>query len=91
MEGDRTETVVDAGDTTRTDEVTAGRTGRGVGPRVRGGVAEVSEVTRTGSAVPASDTPSGMTPRPGVLVSTQGSTPTGGGHPPGGPAIGTRA
>jgi hypothetical protein len=40
------ETVVDAGDTTRTYEVVVGRAGRRVETAVRRGVVEVSEVTR---------------------------------------------
>jgi hypothetical protein len=51
MKGDRVEIVVDAGDTTRTYEVTAGRAGRRVETAVRRGVVEVSEVTRSGSVV----------------------------------------
>jgi len=51
MKGDRVEIVVDAGDTTRTYEVTASRAGRRVETAVRRGVVEVSEVTRTGTPV----------------------------------------
>ncbi|MEV1067267.1 hypothetical protein [Streptomyces sp. NPDC050263] len=51
MKGDRVEIVVDAGDTTRTYEVTASRAGRRVESAVRRGVVEVSEVTRTGTPV----------------------------------------
>lgn len=51
MKGDRVEIVVDAGDTTRTYEVVASRAGRRVETAVRRGVVEVSEVTRTGTAV----------------------------------------
>lgn len=51
MKGDRVEIVVDAGDTTRTYEVTATRAGRRVETAVRRGVVEVSEVTRSGTAV----------------------------------------
>ncbi|GAA2481371.1 hypothetical protein ACFW9F_17070 [Streptomyces sp. NPDC059506] len=51
MKGDRTEIVVDAGDTTRTYEVVATRAGRRVESAVRRGVVEVSEVTRSGSVV----------------------------------------
>ncbi|MCQ9135885.1 MULTISPECIES: hypothetical protein [Streptomyces] len=51
MKGDRVEIVVDAGDTTRTYEVTASRAGRRVETAVRRGVVEVSEVTRNGTAV----------------------------------------
>lgn len=49
MKGDRVETVVNAGDTTRTDEVMASGVGRRVETTVRRGVVEVSEVTRWGS------------------------------------------
>ena len=45
------EIVVDAGDTTRTYEVIATRAGRRVETAVRRGVVEVSEVTRSGTAV----------------------------------------
>ncbi|WP_398984600.1 hypothetical protein [Streptomyces sp. AK010] len=48
MKGDRVETVVDAGNTTRTYEVVASRAGRRVATAVRLGVVEVSEVTRWG-------------------------------------------
>lgn len=51
MKGDWVEIVVDAGDTTRTYEVTASRAGRRVETQVRRGVVEVSEVTRSGSVV----------------------------------------
>ncbi|MFI9545933.1 hypothetical protein ACIHAR_18730 [Streptomyces sp. NPDC052016] len=51
MKSDRVEIVVDAGDTTRTYEVVAGRAGRRVETAVRRGVVEVSEVTRNGSVV----------------------------------------
>ncbi|MEF9902668.1 hypothetical protein ACFYQA_35220 [Streptomyces sp. NPDC005774] len=51
MKGDRVEIVVDAGDTTRTYEMVASRAGRRVETAVRRGVVEVSEVTRTGTAV----------------------------------------
>ncbi|MCQ9184698.1 hypothetical protein KMT30_37820 [Streptomyces sp. IBSBF 2953] len=51
MKGDRVEIVVDAGDTTRTYEVTASRAGRRVETAVRRGVVEVSEVTRNGTSV----------------------------------------
>ncbi|MGI5400208.1 hypothetical protein ACQEVG_12250 [Streptomyces sp. CA-135486] len=45
MKGDRVETAVEAGDTTRTEEVVASRAGRRVETAVRTGVVEVSEVT----------------------------------------------
>jgi hypothetical protein len=52
MKGDRVEIVIDAGDRTRTYEVVATRAGRRVEiAHRRGGVIEVSEVTRTGSPV----------------------------------------
>jgi lipoprotein-anchoring transpeptidase ErfK/SrfK len=51
VKGDRVEIVVDAGDSTRTYEVVAGRAGRRVETAVRRGVVEVSEVTRNGTPV----------------------------------------
>jgi hypothetical protein len=52
MKGDWVEIVVDAGgDGTRTYEVAASRAGRRVEVATRRGVVEVSEVTRTGTAV----------------------------------------
>lgn len=51
MKGDRVEIVIDAGEGTRTYEVAATRAGRRVEVATRRGVVEVSEVTRTGSAV----------------------------------------
>ncbi|MDK1473444.1 hypothetical protein QNO07_08440 [Streptomyces sp. 549] len=51
MKGDWVEIVVDAGDTTRTYEVRATKAGRRVETQVRRGVVEVSEVTRSGTAV----------------------------------------
>ncbi|WP_067815938.1 hypothetical protein [Nocardia inohanensis] len=51
MKGDRVEIVIDAGDGSRNYEVTATRAGRRVEVRIARGVVEVSEVTRTGSAV----------------------------------------
>jgi hypothetical protein len=51
MIGDRVEIVIDAGDGTRTYEVTATKAGRRVDIVNRRGVVEVSEVTRTGSPV----------------------------------------
>ncbi len=51
MKGDRVEIVVDAGDTTRTYEVTATRAGRRVEISIARGVVEVVEVTRTGTPV----------------------------------------
>jgi hypothetical protein len=49
MKGDRVEIVVDAGDTTRTFEITATRAGRRVEVSIARGVVEVVEVTRTGT------------------------------------------
>lgn len=51
MKGDRVEIVIDAGDTTRTYEVTATRAGRRVEISIGRGVVQVVEVTRTGSPV----------------------------------------
>jgi hypothetical protein len=51
MKGDRVEIVIDAGEGTRTYEVSATRAGRRVEIANRRGVTEVSEVTRTGTQV----------------------------------------
>ena len=52
MKGDRVEVVVDAGDGVRTYEIEATKAGRRVEvATTRGGVVEVSEVTRTGQVV----------------------------------------
>lgn len=52
MKGDRVEIVIDAGgEGTRTYEVVASRAGRRVEIATRRGIVEVSEVTRTGTAV----------------------------------------
>ncbi|RAY14857.1 hypothetical protein DPM19_14175 [Actinomadura craniellae] len=51
MKGDWVEIVIDAGDATRTYEITASRAGRRVEITNRRGVVEVSEVTRTGTPV----------------------------------------
>jgi hypothetical protein len=51
VKGDRVEIVVDTGDGTRTYEVAATRAGRRVEVSTGRGVVEVSEVTRTGTAV----------------------------------------
>jgi hypothetical protein len=51
MKGDRVEIVVDAGDTTRTYDLTATRAGRRVEVSIARGVVEVTEVTRTGTPV----------------------------------------
>jgi len=51
MKGDRVEIVIDSGEGTRTYEVTANRAGRRVDIANRRGIIEVSEVTRTGTAV----------------------------------------
>lgn len=51
MKGDRVEIVVDAGDSTRTYELTATRAGRRVDVSIGRGVVVVTEVTRTGTPV----------------------------------------
>ncbi len=51
MKGDRVEIVVDTGDGARTYEVTATRAGRRVDVSTVRGVVEVTEVTRSGTAV----------------------------------------
>ncbi|SDL58292.1 hypothetical protein SAMN05421874_12471 [Nonomuraea maritima] len=52
MKGDRVEIVIDAGDgTPRTYEITATRAGRRVEVATRRGFVEVSELTRSGTAV----------------------------------------
>lgn len=51
MKGDWVEIVIDAGGTPRTYEVTATRAGRRVEVTTGRGVVEVSEVTRSGTAV----------------------------------------
>ena len=51
MKGDKVEIVIDAGEETRTYEMIATRAGRRVEISNRRGVIEVTEVTRTGTAV----------------------------------------
>jgi len=51
MKGDRVEITIDSGDGTRTYEVAATRAGRRVDITNRRGIVEVSEVTRTGTAI----------------------------------------
>lgn len=52
MKGDRVEIVIDSGDgATRTYEIVATRAGRRVEVTTGRGIVEVSEVTRTGTAV----------------------------------------
>jgi len=51
MKGDRVEIVVDAGDVTKTYDVVATRAGRRVETVSRRGLIEVSELTRSGTAV----------------------------------------
>jgi len=51
MKGDRVEIVLDSGDGVQAYEVTATRAGRRVDIANRRGIIEVSEVTRTGTAV----------------------------------------
>lgn len=51
VKGDRVEIVIDSGDGTQTYEVTATRAGRRVEISTGRGIVEVSEVTRSGTAV----------------------------------------
>lgn len=51
MKGDKVEIVIDAGEGTRTYEVTATRAGRRVEITQGRGIVEVSEVTRGGTTV----------------------------------------
>ena len=51
VKGDRVEIVVDAGEGTRTYEVSATRAGRRVEVSTGRGIVEVTEVTRTGTVV----------------------------------------
>ena len=51
MKGDRVEIVIDAGDGTKSYEVTATRAGRRVEVTTGRGLVEVSEVTRGGTVV----------------------------------------
>ena len=51
MKGDRVEVVIDSGEGTQTYEIAATRAGRRVDIANRRGIIEVSEVTRTGTAV----------------------------------------
>ena len=51
MKGDRVEIVIDTGDGAKTYEVSATRAGRRVDVSTVRGVVEVTEVTRTGTAV----------------------------------------
>ncbi|HUR07847.1 hypothetical protein [Nonomuraea sp. NPDC049141] len=51
MKGDRVEIVIDAGGSPRTYEIAATRAGRRVEVATGRGVVEVSEVTRSGTAV----------------------------------------
>lgn len=51
MRGDRVEIVIDAGDTTRTYEITATKAGRRVDVSIGRGVVVVAEVTRSGTPV----------------------------------------
>jgi hypothetical protein len=51
VKGDRVEIVVDTGDGARTYEMSATRAGRRVDVSTVRGVVEVTEVTRTGTAV----------------------------------------
>lgn len=51
MRGDRVEIVIDAGDTTRSYEITATKAGRRVDVSIGRGVVVVAEVTRSGTPV----------------------------------------
>jgi hypothetical protein len=51
MKGDRVEIVIDAGDATKTYDVSATRAGRRVEVVSRRGMIEVSELTRSGTAI----------------------------------------
>ena len=51
MKGDRVEVVIDSGAGTQTYEIAATKAGRRVDIANRRGIIEVSEVTRTGTAV----------------------------------------
>jgi hypothetical protein len=51
VKGDRVEIVVDAGEGTRTYEISATRAGRRVEVSTGRGIVEVTEVTRTGTTV----------------------------------------
>jgi hypothetical protein len=51
MKGDWVEIVIDAGNSSRVNEVTASRAGRRVEVTIGRGVVEVAEVTRTGTPV----------------------------------------
>jgi len=51
VKGNRVEVVIDSGDGVQTYEVTATRAGRRVDIANRRGIIEVSEVTRSGTAV----------------------------------------
>jgi hypothetical protein len=85
MKGDWVEIVLDSGDGTRTFEVAATRAGRRVEiSNRRGGVIEVSEVTRSGTAV---RTARFMAARVLALVEHPASSPAGAaGEEAGGPA-----
>lgn len=51
MKGDRVEIVIDAGGTTKSYDIVATRAGRRVEVSIARGVAEVTEVTRSGTPV----------------------------------------
>ncbi|WP_079078936.1 hypothetical protein [Streptomyces sp. DSM 15324] len=91
MKGDGRERAVGAADAVRTYRVVAGRAGRRGETAVRRGAVEVSEVTDTGEKPARSGHPLREDPETWDPVSNQGSTPHLVAHPPGGPAIGTRA
>ncbi|MEU1515719.1 hypothetical protein ABZ490_26880 [Streptomyces sp. NPDC005811] len=82
---------MEAGGVVRTYRAVAGRAGRRGRRAVRRGVPEVSEVTDGGEKPGRSGHPLREDPETWGRVSTQGSTSQVMAHPPGGPAIGTRA
>uniref|UniRef100_UPI0040402AF2 hypothetical protein n=1 Tax=Streptomyces sp. SS7 TaxID=3108485 RepID=UPI0040402AF2 len=91
MKGDGRERAVDSAGAVRAYPLVAGRAGRRGEAPVRRGVVEVSEVTPAGEKPARSGHPLREDPETWDLVSNQRSTPHLVAHPPGGPAIGTRA
>lgn len=96
MKGDWVEIVVDAGDSVRSYEMTAGRAGRRVETQVRRGVVEVSEVTRSGTVVRTARFMANRVlalvehpmqvpgPQSGASAASRGGAATAPGGPPGG-------
>jgi hypothetical protein len=78
VKGDRVEIVIDAGDATRTYEISAARAGRRVEITHGRGVVEVTEVTRTGTPV---RTARFMASRVVALVEHPAAEPTQGNPP----------